>query len=99
MARVSTTMDKFTEKMKGMASHMPEEGEMTRRIEQQTAKIPSVGFLGMAVGSIVASAALAFIANKKDMANFVGMWAPTLLLIGVYNKLVKLEGSDWRERH
>jgi hypothetical protein len=25
---------------------------------------------------------------------FVGHWVPTLLLLGVYNKLVKLHGSD-----
>ena len=98
MARVMSTMDKISDRMREMTPRHPEEGEITRRIEKQTAKIPSVGFLGMAVGSILASAGLAFIAHKKDMANFVGMWAPTLLLIGVYNKLVKLEGSDWRER-
>ena len=25
---------------------------------------------------------------------FIGQWVPTLLIIGVYNKLVKLEGRD-----
>jgi hypothetical protein len=32
--------------------------------------------------------------GKKDNANFVGQWAPTLLILGLYNKLVKLHGSD-----
>jgi hypothetical protein len=33
--------------------------------------------------------------NKREHdALFVGQWAPAFLLIGIYNKLVKLEGSD-----
>ncbi len=70
------------------------EGEFTKRIESQTARIPSVGFLSLAVGSMVASAALATLAERKELANFVGLWAPSFLLMGIYNKLVKLEGSD-----
>lgn len=27
-------------------------------------------------------------------ANFVGHWAPTLLTLGLYNKILKLHGSD-----
>lgn len=34
------------------------------------------------------------IAGKKEQANFVGQWAPTLLILGLYNKMVKLHGSD-----
>jgi hypothetical protein len=74
----------------------PLEGEFTKKIEQQTAKIPSVGYLGLAIGSMVASATLAIFAERKSLANFVGLWAPSFLLIGIYNKLVKLEGSDFR---
>lgn len=70
------------------------EGELTKRIESQTAKIPSVTFLNLAVGSMVVSAGLALFADRKPLANFVGLWAPTFLLLGIYNKLVKLEGSD-----
>ena len=67
------------------------EGNMTRGIEEQTAKIPSVGYLGVAIGSMAVSAALAFIFKKRDLANFVGLWAPSLLIIGLYNKVVKIE--------
>lgn len=70
------------------------EGELTKRIEEQTAKIPSVGFLGLALGSMVISASLALMQRRKGWANFVGEWVPTFLLLGIYNKLVKLEGSD-----
>lgn len=75
-------------------SRTPHEGELTQRIEQQTARIPSVGYLSLAIASMVASAFLAIFINRKEYANFVGLWAPSFLLIGIYNKLVKLEGSE-----
>ncbi len=69
------------------------EGPVARTIEQQTAKLPSDTFLWAAIGSIGLS--LAFQAAKKtDIANFVGHWAPTFLLLGLYNKMVKLHGSE-----
>jgi len=96
--KASGILNKLSNEAHEIASRPPVEGEMTKRIEQQTAKIPSIGFLGLAVGSMVASATLAFVAQRKELANFVGLWAPSLLLIGIYNKLVKLEGSDFRSR-
>ena len=32
--------------------------------------------------------------KREHDALFVGQWAPAFLLIGMYNKLVKLQGSD-----
>lgn len=69
------------------------EGSIARTIEQQTAKLPSDTFLWAALGSIGASLVLQAI-DKKEYANFVGQWAPTLLILGMYNKIVKLQGSD-----
>lgn len=69
------------------------EGMVARSIEQQTAKLPSDIFLWAAFGSIAGS--LAFkIAGKDHEALFVGQWAPTFLILGLYNKLVKLHGSE-----
>lgn len=65
------------------------EGDLTRRVEEQTGKVPSLAFLGLAIGSMALSAALAFSSDRKEYANFVGLWAPTFLLIGIYNKMVK----------
>ncbi|MEJ7728374.1 MAG: hypothetical protein WKG00_04085 [Polyangiaceae bacterium] len=31
--------------------------------------------------------------DKKGVASFIGQWAPSLLVIGVYNKLVKVENE------
>ena len=67
-----------------------EEGKTTHMIEEQTSRLPSVAYLSLAVGSMVASAAF-MIAGKKQVANFIGQWAPSILVIGLYNKLVKVE--------
>jgi len=69
------------------------EGKVARSIEQQTAKLPSDTFLWAAFGSIGLSLALKM-TGKDHAANFVGQWAPTFLILGMYNKLVKLQGSD-----
>jgi len=69
------------------------EGAVARSIEQQTAKLPSDVFLWAAFGSIAGSLALKM-TGKDHAAVFVGQWAPTFLILGLYNKLVKLSGSD-----
>lgn len=64
------------------------EGEITSRVEKQTARVPSITFLTLAGASIVGSLGL-FIAGRERAAIFVGEWAPTFLILGLYNKLVK----------
>jgi hypothetical protein len=73
------------------------EGRLARAIESQTSKLPSDTFLWMAGGSIAGSLTLRLL-GKKDAANWVGQWAPTLLILGVYNKMVKLLGHDETDR-
>ena len=69
-----------------------EESDLTRMIEQQTARIPSHWFLAGALGAMAASIAFEVAGNER-MSRFVGMWAPTLLITGVYNKMVKTMGT------
>jgi hypothetical protein len=69
------------------------EGMTARTIEQQTAKLPSDTFLWAALGSIGVSLMMMGMGEEKK-ANFIGQWAPTLLILGLYNKMVKLHGSD-----
>jgi hypothetical protein len=69
------------------------EGPIARSIEQHTAKVPSDVFLWAALGSIGISLFFQFSGDERK-ANFVGHWAPTFLLLGLYNKLVKLHGSE-----
>jgi hypothetical protein len=70
------------------------EGKVAIAIEEQTAKIPSDVFLWAALGSMAASLTLKLFKDKQHTALFVGQWAAPFLLLGVYNKLVKLEGHD-----
>ena len=69
------------------------EGVVARTIEEQTAKLPSDVFLWAAGASIVGSLTLHFTGHKEESL-FVGQWAPTFLILGLYNKLVKVAGSD-----
>jgi hypothetical protein len=69
------------------------EGAVARSIEHYTAQLPSDTFLWAAFGSIGLSLTLRALGNKHD-ALFVGQWAPTFLLLGLYNKIVKVAGSD-----
>ena len=87
-------------RMASMAATKPEgprpehaEGVVARTIEQQTAKLPSDVFLWAAGGSIIGSLLLKC-SGQHENALFVGQWAAPFLLLGVYNKLVKLAGSD-----
>ncbi len=69
------------------------EGKVARTIEEETAKLPSDTFLWAAVGAMAASAIFEF-SGAKDKSRFVGQWVAPMLLFGVYNKLVKQQGSD-----
>ncbi len=69
------------------------EGVVARTIEQQTAKLPSDLFLWAAGGSIAVSAILQ-LSGKQKASLFVGQWVAPFLLLGVYNKIVKVSGSD-----
>ena len=86
------------------------EGPIARTIERQTSRIPSDLFLWAAGAAVVASLAFEVFGmvrgrhrvrrmmggtnTSAPLAGFVGMWVPSLLLLGVYNKIVKVAGSD-----
>ena len=93
----------------GISGARGEEGKATRAIEKRTSRAPSGVYLALAIGSMVASAAIMITdrgrrgrrmfvrRSQTGLANFVGQWAPTLLIMGLYNKLVKQLGSDRTE--
>ena len=69
------------------------EGKIAKAIESETARIPSDAFLWAFFGTMATSLALKM--SKRDhSALFVGLWAAPFLLMGIYNKIVKLEGHD-----
>ncbi len=69
------------------------EGKVATAIERQTAKVPSDVFLWTAIGCMAVSLTLQVIGRKKESL-FIGQWPAPFLILGLYNKLVKLEGHD-----
>src|SRR5687767_15768701 len=76
---------------------MKNEGDVTTTVEMQTRHIPSISFLGVAVGCMAVSAWL-MISGRKTWANFVGQWAPTILILGTYNKIAKTFSAPYSEQ-
>ena len=68
------------------------EGDVARLIEQQSAKIPSHWFLLGALGAIGTSLVLE-LSSRQRAGRFIGQWATPLLVMGLYNKLVKTVGT------
>jgi hypothetical protein len=86
----------LNQKSKIMATNLnPEhsEGPVARAIEEQTAKLPSDTFLWLALASMGVSLSLQLL-GQRHKSLFIGQWAPSFLLLGIYNKIVKLEGHD-----
>ncbi len=69
-----------------------EEGDLTRLIEQQSAKVPSHWFLLGALGAMVASLALE-LSGRTRASRFVATWPAPILIMGIYNKMVKTIGT------
>ncbi len=72
------------------------EGPVARSIEHHTSKLPSDWFLWAAIGAVSVSFALQ-LADRRERSLFFGQWVPTLLLLGAYNKIVKVAGHDARD--
>ncbi|HEU4345318.1 MAG TPA: hypothetical protein VFU31_27520 [Candidatus Binatia bacterium] len=81
----------------GLGDEGQTEGRFTKQMEKYTADIPSSAYLGIAVGAMAASL-LFQLAGHGKWGNFIAQWVPTWLIIGLYNKVVKLEGHDQWDR-
>ncbi len=71
----------------------PKENKLTQEIEKVTSKITPGSFLTLALGSLALSAGIATFSKRKSMANFVGLWVPTLMLAGIYNKIFSSQSA------
>lgn len=69
------------------------EGAVAKAIERQTAKLPSDSFLWAAFAAIGVAMVMQ-VSGKRQGSLFVGQWVAPFLLLGVYNKIVKVAGSD-----
>jgi hypothetical protein len=64
-----------------------------KEIERVAVKVPPSSYFSLAVGGITLSAAVAAFSKKKSLVNFISLCLPTFMLIGVYNDIVKAQGS------
>ena len=76
-----------------MAINTPDEGKVTKAIEKETSKVPSVVYLTAAFAAMAASLTMKIMGQRHN-ALFVGQWAAPFLIMGLYNKIVKTEGHD-----
>ena len=79
--------------MQIMGHKTPQEGKGTVEIEKRTSKIPSCFYLAAGLTAMAASATLKCL-GRKHSALFVGQWAAPILIMGLYNKMVKTQGHD-----
>jgi hypothetical protein len=79
------------------SSPEPYEDDFTKTLERYTAQIPSSAMLALAVGAMGLSL-MAQLGGRGKWGNFLAQWAPTIISMGIYNKLVKLEGHDRYDR-
>lgn len=84
-------MNAVAETVKKVFKGGESEDLVSSSIEGVTSKIPSSAFLGLALGSMGLALACQ-VSGRKTWGNFIGQWAPTILILGLYNKVVKQHG-------
>lgn len=90
---MAETMKGLKQNSEGQEAQEHSEGKVARSIEEQTAKMPSDLWLWAAFAAIGVSV-IFHSQGKREDGLFVGQWVAPFLLFGVYNKLVKIAGSD-----
>ena len=84
------------ERMKSKVSRAgggAKEGKVAKAIESETSRLPSDIFLWSSVSAMATSLTLRLL-GKEHIALFIGQWAAPFLLLGIYNKIVKVHGSE-----
>ena len=81
-------------------SQTQREGRVARAIETQTARLPSDTFLWAGIASLAFAGYCQMREPrfKRQTGLFIGQLAAPLLLMGLYNKIVKVAGSDRASR-
>jgi hypothetical protein len=73
------------------------EDTVTTTIKRHTVGVPSSLFLAVGLGAMGLSL-ICHLGGRGKWGNFIAQWVPTLLITGVYNKLVKVAGHDPKDR-
>ena len=67
--------------------------EADRVVEKQVRRVPPSLLVGLALGSMAVSAAFA-VAGKLKVANFIGQWVPSLLILATFDRLMQSDGGS-----
>lgn len=70
--------------------------EADRIVETQVRRVPPSLLLGLALGSMALSAAFA-VGGKLKVANFIGQWVPSLLILATFDRLLQVESDSVRQ--
>jgi hypothetical protein len=89
-------METTAKALKRRQSNGLSEGKVAKGIEKFTAKVPSDVYLWTAVAAMGTSLTLQIL-RQKHLSLFIGQWAPSILIMGLYNKLVKVGGHDQQD--
>lgn len=73
------------------------EGPVAEAIEKETSKLPSDLFLWGGLACLAAAAILQC-TRHKHTSLLVGQWAAPILIMGLYNKVVKQQGHDYKDK-
>lgn len=71
-----------------------EDAKVAKVAEIKSKEVPTSIFITLAGAAIALSLGLAMSKKKKSWAIFVGQWAPTILLFGIYDKIVKTNDNS-----
>jgi hypothetical protein len=83
-----------TEKLdSGETVTVEDQDDLVHRIEKVTSALPSTTWLTLAGASLVASLGLKLL-GRQHLSLFVGQLTPTLLVLGLYNKLTKVGAAS-----
>ena len=83
--------------MENITKEKIQEGPVAKAIETQTAKLPSDVFLATAAGFFI-SALVLHSMGRKSIALLVSQCVSPILIMGVYDKLVKQAGHDAKSK-
>lgn len=74
------------------------EGSGIKKLPRSSGAIPPAFFLILAGSAMAFSLGLATSRKKRRWASFVGQWVPTLLLLGIYDKVIKTQKAEGDEK-
>ena len=89
------TTEQMAKKVASNTDHR--EGPVAKTIEEQTAKLPSDLFLWASLGAMVVALTMKLL-KRDHIALFIGQWAAPFLIMGLYNKVVKVDGHDKKDK-